>query len=326
MLEQGLLEGNKYFKWYWSICNRAKDRILSPDIYIERHHIYPKSIYGQNQDLVKLTAKEHYIVHLLLWWGLRFKYGTKDVKTRSMAYSFKMMNVKSIFHKNQRYNSKLFSFLKIAFNEGNKNKKVSEETILKMRKTWSLRSVEQKENTLKKLRNTLASRTRDEIEEIKIKRNPGVTKFKSEDHKRKIAIALTGKKQSEERKEKISKTRIDKKVAKGVNNPMYGKCAYDIWVEKYGKENANIKQLDANKKNSESNKGKTKNRKIKPCYKYTLLNNLTGELVISYGSENIRKILEENNDSMYKLRNDKLKFFKVIEIKQVRINKNYEEI
>ena len=78
MIEEDLLEGNKYFKWYWSICNRAKDRVLSPDIYVEKHHIYPNSIYGKNQDLVKLTAKEHYIVHLLLWQGFRNKYGQSN--------------------------------------------------------------------------------------------------------------------------------------------------------------------------------------------------------------------------------------------------------
>ena len=108
------LEGDKYFKWYWSICNRAKDRVLSPDIYVEKHHIYPKSIYGQNQDLVKLTAKEHYIVHLLLWWGLRTKYGQNNKYTRKMAGAFSCMNMKNL-HTYNRYDSKLYSVLKIAY-------------------------------------------------------------------------------------------------------------------------------------------------------------------------------------------------------------------
>jgi len=131
MIEQDLLEGNKYFKWYWSICNRAKDRILSPDIYIEYHHIYPKSIYGQNKDLVKLTAKEHYIVHLLLWRGLRFKYGQSDNYTRKMAYAFHAMNMKN---KKQRYNPKNFTLLKNAAIESQIGKKDSKETLLKKSK------------------------------------------------------------------------------------------------------------------------------------------------------------------------------------------------
>jgi len=121
MIDKNLLEGNKYFKWYWSICNRAKDRILSPDIYVEKHHIYPKSIYGQNKDLIKLTAKEHYIVHLLLWYGLREKYGTYNKITRSMASAFVLMNN---FDKNKKRfnikNSKEYSFFRIAASESKK--------------------------------------------------------------------------------------------------------------------------------------------------------------------------------------------------------------
>lgn len=132
MIDQNLLEGNKYFNWYWSICNRAKDRILSPDTYVEKHHIYPNSIYGKNEDLIKLTAKEHYIVHLLLWWGLREKYGTKDKNTKKMAYAFAMMNMHSKSHKNQRYDSKEYSFLRQAYNEVNIDKVMSEESKLKI--------------------------------------------------------------------------------------------------------------------------------------------------------------------------------------------------
>jgi len=108
---------NKYLKWYWNICENAKGRILPVGTYVEKHHIYPKSIYGKNKELVKLTAKEHYIVHLVLWWGLRFKYGNKDTRTNKMAYAFNMMNVKSSSHSNYRYDSKLYAFLKIANNE-----------------------------------------------------------------------------------------------------------------------------------------------------------------------------------------------------------------
>ena len=108
--------GNKYFKWYNNICERAKERELPEEIYNEKHHIFPKSIYGQNKYFIKLTAKEHYIVHLVLWWGYRTKYGTKDKRTISMARGFSAMNMKNDNTK-QRYNSKEYSFLRIAWNE-----------------------------------------------------------------------------------------------------------------------------------------------------------------------------------------------------------------
>jgi hypothetical protein len=58
---------NKYTKWYISIIQNAEVRILQ-DIYYEKHHIIPKSLGGENDknNLVKLTAKEHFICHKLL--------------------------------------------------------------------------------------------------------------------------------------------------------------------------------------------------------------------------------------------------------------------
>lgn len=57
---------NKYTTWYYNIINRAKTRTLTG--YKERHHIVPKSLGGENtkENLVNLTAKEHYICHGLL--------------------------------------------------------------------------------------------------------------------------------------------------------------------------------------------------------------------------------------------------------------------
>jgi len=57
---------NKYSKWYFNIIENAK--LIERNCYIERHHIIPKSLGGTNDlnNIVKLTAKEHYICHLLL--------------------------------------------------------------------------------------------------------------------------------------------------------------------------------------------------------------------------------------------------------------------
>ncbi len=57
---------NKYTRIYYSIIDRAKNRVLNG--YTEKHHIIPKSIGGSNtkDNLVKLTPREHFICHLLL--------------------------------------------------------------------------------------------------------------------------------------------------------------------------------------------------------------------------------------------------------------------
>ena len=59
---------NKYTTWYLSIISKAKKRTLENIVYTEIHHIIPKSLGGSNDpsNLVKLTAREHFICHMLL--------------------------------------------------------------------------------------------------------------------------------------------------------------------------------------------------------------------------------------------------------------------
>lgn len=58
---------NKYTRWYYNIVNNAQAR-LANTTYIEKHHIVPKSLGGNNlkNNIVSLTAREHYICHVLL--------------------------------------------------------------------------------------------------------------------------------------------------------------------------------------------------------------------------------------------------------------------
>lgn len=57
---------NKYKTWHDNIIVKAKNRTLT--CYTEKHHIIPKCLGGSNNqdNLVRLTAKEHFIVHMLL--------------------------------------------------------------------------------------------------------------------------------------------------------------------------------------------------------------------------------------------------------------------
>ena len=57
---------NKYSKTYFAITSNAKQRITKG--YTELHHIMPQSMGGTNdkENLVELTAREHFICHWLL--------------------------------------------------------------------------------------------------------------------------------------------------------------------------------------------------------------------------------------------------------------------
>ena len=73
---------NKYNTWYNNLIDHAKQRAWSKDsapCYTEKHHILPKSLGGDNskENLVLLTAREHYIAHLLLC-----KFGDSNQKSK----------------------------------------------------------------------------------------------------------------------------------------------------------------------------------------------------------------------------------------------------
>jgi len=90
---------NKYTRWYYNIVNTAKSRITAG--YTENHHIIPKSCGGDNSkdNLVALTAKEHFICHLLLTKAVTSEFRSKIV------YAFHGMKAKQ--PKQIRYASKL---------------------------------------------------------------------------------------------------------------------------------------------------------------------------------------------------------------------------
>lgn len=61
---------NRYTVVYFKIIDRARseERVKGKGVYYERHHILPRSAGGSDTkaNLVLLTAKEHFICHLLL--------------------------------------------------------------------------------------------------------------------------------------------------------------------------------------------------------------------------------------------------------------------
>ena len=77
---------NKYTRWYYNIINRAQNRVLTNDQYSEIHHIVPKSLGGGNakDNLVKLTAREHFVAHWLL---TKMVIGTKQKYQMWNAFS-----------------------------------------------------------------------------------------------------------------------------------------------------------------------------------------------------------------------------------------------
>jgi len=94
---------NKYTKYYYSIVEQAKARTLPPETYIEKHHIIPKSLGGDNSkdNMAKLTAREHFICH----WLLIKMTSSKD--KADMIYALNGMKRKNKYQ--ERYETKITS-------------------------------------------------------------------------------------------------------------------------------------------------------------------------------------------------------------------------
>lgn len=92
---------NKYKLWYDNIINRAKNRVL--DGYSEQHHIIPRSLGGADtaDNLVALTAREHFICHLLL---IKFTSGQDRNKMLHAAILMKSANK----FQDRYFNSRLY--------------------------------------------------------------------------------------------------------------------------------------------------------------------------------------------------------------------------
>jgi hypothetical protein len=105
---------NKYFRWYHSIINAAQCKQQTG--YIEKHHIIPRSMGGQDKNnIVKLTAREHFICHWLLT-----KCVTKPYLYKMASAFHRMQNKNSKYQNSRAYeaNKKVFSKCMSEFQKG----------------------------------------------------------------------------------------------------------------------------------------------------------------------------------------------------------------
>lgn len=58
-----------YQRTYDNLIETRRHRVLEKEVYYENHHVVMKSMGGTNEprNLVKLTAREHFLAHWLLW-------------------------------------------------------------------------------------------------------------------------------------------------------------------------------------------------------------------------------------------------------------------
>lgn len=107
-----------YLKHYMKLIRKCQDRDLANCEYSERHHIFPVSLFGKNNKIVKLTAREHFVAHFLLWKRYKKVYGLNHWRTHKMGYAFFKMTITSKSSQ-KRYTSKTYEIAKKWYSQNN---------------------------------------------------------------------------------------------------------------------------------------------------------------------------------------------------------------
>jgi hypothetical protein len=211
-----------YLKHYCNLIRKAEKR-TPPEGYTEKHHIFPKSIFGKNNKIVILTGREHYIAHALLERIYVKRYGSNDIKTNKMIIAFWCMNNQNT--KNKYYNSYLYESTKIKYINTIKGKKLSEERIEKLReinkgKSWWTDG-------------TSTKHCKDCPNDGWYKGRPNINvgRFVSEETKEKIRNKNKNMQFTDEHKEKIRKNCKDRFWWNdGINDKHCANCPGEGWI------------------------------------------------------------------------------------------------
>jgi hypothetical protein len=188
---------NKYYRWYLKLTSQINRDL---NCYTEKHHIVPRSLGGSDDlsNIVKLTAKEHYIAHLLL---TKITSGNNKYK---MIHAFVMMNQCKDFNQSRfsKLNSSLYESLKKQSIEKKKEFKHSDQAKEQIRsyqigRSKGLRSDEHKRN----ISNGLKGKEAWNKGLVGIKSHSDVTKQKMSD-------AHKGKIKTDETKEKLREAHV----------------------------------------------------------------------------------------------------------------------
>jgi hypothetical protein len=168
---------NKYKNWYNNIISIAKTRDVSG--YVERHHIIPRSLGGNDseENLVNLTAREHFICHWLL---IKMYSGESKAK---MIYALNGMKRNGQY--TERYETKITSRV---YENLKKEFAIIHSAAMKGRDPWNRGYKEDRPDVL------------ENVKQAALKRKP-----QSKESREKQAQKTRGQKRTDEQRENISK-------------------------------------------------------------------------------------------------------------------------
>ena len=185
-----------YKQIYNQLISKRQQETPPENCYTETHHIKPKCLGGTNEqtNLVKLTAREHYIAHLLL---------AKIYNTYGMYAAVIYMQTGRHKNRHFKFNSRLYQKIREEF--ANKMSQKMKGKILTEQHKQKL-SIAHKGKPLTeehKQKLSVSNKGKPRSEETR-KKISEAKKNMSEETKQKIAESLKGKHHSDETKQKMS--------------------------------------------------------------------------------------------------------------------------
>lgn len=221
---------NKYSKLYFKITSNAKQRINQG--YTETHHIIPQSLGGSNdtENLVELTAREHFVCHWLL---VKMTEGDERGK---MLYALQGMRAENKFQ--NRYHTKITArvYEKYRIEHANNHSKV-----MKGKPAWN-KGIKLEGEELEQHRERTRNRKIDPIKQAEGQKKRIVKilgQKRSDETRLKQSLAKKGKPKgpmSEEEKLKRSITMTGKKKKAGHSTNVANAVKGNISINKNGVE------------------------------------------------------------------------------------------
>lgn len=192
---------NKYKRWYINIINNRLRNPASEKQYTEKHHIAPKGIFleysRESSNIVRLTAKEHFVCHLLL---TKF---TKDKDYYKMCKALAKMT--RSHHHDRRFTSGYYSLAKITHSNAMKTMyNPAKDPSVKMK--LSQKSTGRKHTDETKRKISLANKGRESPNKGK-KSGPRSAETKLKISETKKGTALTAEHRAKLREVKLGKKR-----------------------------------------------------------------------------------------------------------------------
>lgn len=211
-------EKELHLRRYYSFIFSRKNRVLKKTDICHKHHIVPRSLGGSDDEnnLIILTSREHYIAHMILW-----KCGYKQMITAFfyMSHNHRHQGIVSsrLYESLMHDYSNLVSlrFKNVPFTEEHK---ANISVALKGRLV-SLETREKIRNRLRGSKDSEETKRKKAVSHIGEKNVMfGVSAYD-------VILAKYGKDLGEEKIKQI-KEKLSKKSA-GSNNPMYGKSSLE---------------------------------------------------------------------------------------------------